>query len=64
MMATQQLAQINLLKVTGQIPPEIVAVLTAITVSTDNDEVRIKASVAEKDVLGAIAFAMNNLGSP
>jgi hypothetical protein len=64
MMANQQLAQINLLKVTGQIPPEIVAVLTAITVSTDNDEVRIKASVAEKDVLGAIAFAMNNLGSP
>lgn len=64
MMANQQLNQINLLKVTGQIPPELVAVLTAITVSTDNDEVRIKASVAEKDVLGAIAFAINNLASP
>jgi hypothetical protein len=64
MTANQQLNQINLLKVTGQVPPEVVAVVQAITVSTDNDEVRIKASVAEKDVLGALAFAMNNLGSP
>lgn len=64
MMANQQLNQINLLKITGQVPPEIVAVVQGITVSTDNDELRIKATVAEKDVLGAIAFAMNNLGSP
>jgi hypothetical protein len=64
MMANQQLNQINLLKITGQVPPEIVAVVQGITVSTDNDEVRIKASVAEKDMLDAIAFAKNNLGSP
>lgn len=64
MIANQQLNQVNLLKVTGQVPPEIVALVQAVTVSTDNDEVRIKASVAEKDVLGALAFAMNNLGSP
>jgi hypothetical protein len=64
MTANQQLNQINLLKITGQVPPEIVAVVQGMTVSTDNDEVRIKASAAEKDVLGAIAFAMNNLGNP
>lgn len=64
MMANQQLNQINLLKITGQVPPEIVAVVQGMTVSTDNDEVRVKANVAEKDVLGAIAYAMNNLGNP
>ena len=38
--------------------------IQAITISPDNDEVRIKASVAEKDVLGAITYAINNFGSP
>jgi hypothetical protein len=57
MMANQQL---TLVKATGQVPAEIAPVVQAITVSADNDEVRIKASVAEKDVLGAVTFAMNN----
>jgi hypothetical protein len=61
MMANQQL---NLVKATGQIPAEIAPVVQAITVSADKDEVRIKASVAEKDLLSAIAFALDNFGSP
>lgn len=63
MIANQQLNGVNLLKLTGQVPPEVVAVVQGITVTTDNDEVRVKANVAEKDVLGAIAFANDNLGS-
>jgi hypothetical protein len=55
--------QLNLLKATGQVPPEIAPVVQAITVSADHDEVRIKASVAEKDVLGAVTFAIDNFGN-
>jgi hypothetical protein len=62
MKANQQLSQVGLLKATGQLPLELVTVLQAITVSADNDEVRIKASVAEKDLLGAITFALEHLG--
>ncbi len=61
MMANQQL---NLIKATGQVPAELAPVVQAITLSAENDEVRVKASVAEKDVLGAITFAISNLGSP
>jgi hypothetical protein len=61
MMANQEL---SLVKATGQIPAEITAVIQAITVSADKDELRIKASVAEKDLLDAIAFAINNFSSP
>jgi hypothetical protein len=61
MMANQQL---TLAKASGQIPVELAPVIQAITISAESDEVRIKASVAEKDVLGTITFAINNLGSP
>ncbi len=61
MMANQQL---NLIKATGQVPAELAPVVQAILISADHDEVRIKASVAEKDVLGAVSFAINNFGSP
>lgn len=61
MMANQQL---NLAKASGQIPLEIAPVVQAIAISADNDEVRIKASVAEKDVLSAVNFAISNFGSP
>ena len=61
MMANQQL---TLVKTTGQVPPELTPVISAIMVSADKDELRIKANVAEKDVLSAISFAMNNLGNP
>jgi hypothetical protein len=55
--------ELNLLKLTGQVPLELVPVVQAIAVSADNDEVRIKASVAEKDVLGAITYAIDNFGN-
>jgi hypothetical protein len=61
MMANQQL---TLAKASGQIPVELAPMIQALTISSDSDEVRIKASVAEKDVLGAITFAINNFGSP
>jgi hypothetical protein len=56
--------QLTLAKASGQIPVELAPVIQAITISADNDEVRIKASVAEQDVVSAITFAINNLGSP
>jgi hypothetical protein len=59
-MANQQL---NLVKATGQVPLELTPVIQAITVSADHDEVRVKASVAEKDVLGAVTFAIDNFGN-
>lgn len=55
--------QLNLAKAAGQVPAEIAPVIQAITISADHAEVRIKTSVPEKDVLGVISFAMNNLGS-
>jgi hypothetical protein len=58
--ASQQLDQAK----SGPLPPEFVAMLKAITVTSDKDEVRIKANVAEKDVLGAVAFALSTLGGP
>jgi hypothetical protein len=55
--------QLNLIKATGQVPIEIAPVVQAITVAADNDELRIKASVTEKDLLAAIAFAIDNFGN-
>ena len=56
-MANQQLDQA---KNGGPLlPAELVALLKATSVTADKDEVRIKANVAEKDVMGAIAFAMS-----
>lgn len=62
--ATMANQQLSLVKATGQVPPEIAPVVQAITVTAESDEVRMKASVAEKDVLAAITFAMSNFGSP
>jgi hypothetical protein len=39
-------------------------VRTAVTIAADKDQVRIQASLAEKDLLGALAFAAGNLGGP
>jgi hypothetical protein len=61
MMANQQL---TLAKASGQVPVELAPVIQAVTISAENDEVRIKASVAEPDVLGAITFALANFGNP
>jgi hypothetical protein len=55
--------ELTLAKATGQIPSEVAPVLEAVTVSADNDEVRIKASVAEKDVAGAVRYMIDNPGS-
>ena len=55
--------QLSLIKATGQVPAELAPVVQAISVAADNDELRIKASVAEKDLLAAIEFAIDNFGN-
>jgi len=56
--------QLGAAKASGQVPAELAPVVQAVAVSAENDEVRIKASVAEKDVVAAIAFAASNFGGP
>jgi hypothetical protein len=46
----------------AQLPPEIVTILQTVTVSADKDEVRIKANVAEKDLISLLA--QNGFGGP
>lgn len=62
-MATMANQQLDQAKNGPGLPPEFASLLKATTVTADKDEVRIKANVAEKDVMGAIAFAMQ-LGGP
>jgi hypothetical protein len=59
-MANQQLDEAR----KGSLPPEFATLLKAVTVAVEKDEVRIKANVAEKDLLGAIASAMAIFGGP
>jgi hypothetical protein len=59
-MANQQLAEIK----KGGLPPELGAVLKAIAVAPEKAEVRIKANVLEKDLIGALAFAASAMGGP
>jgi len=60
MVANQQL---NLVKATGQVPVEIAPVVQAITISADNDEVRMKTSVSEEDAVGVVRYMIDNAGS-
>jgi len=63
-MAASVNGQLGMLKHAPQLSPEVVAVLTAVTITADKDQVRIQASLGEKDLLGALAFAAGNLGGP
>jgi hypothetical protein len=58
--ANQQLDEVK----KGGLPPEFGALLKAVSIAADKDEVRIKANVVEKDLLGAIASAMAIFGGP
>jgi hypothetical protein len=58
--ANQQLAEVK----KGSLPPEFSALLNAVTIGADKDEIRVKASVSEKDMMGAIAFALNAFRGP
>lgn len=60
--ATTASQQLTAVKDAGQLPPELAAVMKAITVSADKDEVRIKATVSEGDLMAAITSAMSAFG--
>lgn len=62
-MATMANQQLDQARNGPGLPPEFASLLKATSVTADKDEIRIKANVAEKDVLGAISFAMQ-LGVP
>jgi hypothetical protein len=63
-MAASVNSQLGLLKHAPQLSPEVVAVLTAVTIAADKDQVRIQANLGEKDLLAALAFAAGNFGGP
>lgn len=57
-LANQQLDQAR----NGPMPAEFAALIKAITITAAQDEVRVKASMTEKDVMGALAIALGTLG--
>jgi hypothetical protein len=57
--ATQQLSAV---KDAGQFPPELGAVMKAITISADKDEVRIRATITEGELMAAVSSAMAAFG--
>jgi hypothetical protein len=57
-MASSANKQLDEAKQGALVPPAIVAVLKAITVIAANDEVVLKASVLEKDLVGALSLAL------
>lgn len=60
-MASSANKQIDEAKQSGVVPPEIAAVLNAVTISVDKDQVRVMGSMVEKDLLGALALALGGL---
>jgi hypothetical protein len=60
-MATTANKQLADVKRGAGIPPAIVTLLKAITVSAAKDEVVVKANVVEKDLMMVLAFAMNGM---
>jgi hypothetical protein len=48
----------KLLEVEGQQPPPLDALLKAVTIAPAKDEVILKGSFLEKDLLGAVALAL------
>lgn len=60
-MASTTTKQLDEAKQAPLLPPAIGTVLKAVSVAAANDEVVIKASLLEKDLLGALAIALGNL---
>jgi hypothetical protein len=48
----------------GQLPPEMVTLLKAITIAPANDEVVLKGSFVEKDLLSVLALVLGGAGGP
>ena len=62
-MATSTKKQLDEAK-QGQLPPAIVTMLKAVTIAPANDEVVLKGSFVEKDLLGILAMTLGGLGGP
>lgn len=56
-LATKQLAEVS--QSTGQLPPDLVAALKTVTMTTANDELIVKANVGETELLRVLTMAMN-----
>jgi hypothetical protein len=63
-MATEAKKQIDQARQGGMMPPAISGLLKAVTISAANDEVIVKANIAEKDLVGALALALGGMGGP
>ncbi|HEX7836076.1 MAG TPA: hypothetical protein VF469_01370 [Kofleriaceae bacterium] len=63
-MATTTNKQLDEAKQSGQLPPELAALAKAIGVSADKDQLRVTATMGEKDLLGALAIVIGGFGGP
>lgn len=63
-MVTTTNQQLDLAKQSGQLPPDLTALVKALTVTADKDQLRVTATVAEKDLLDALGLVIGGLGSP
>jgi hypothetical protein len=57
-LATKQLAEVS--RNNAQLPPDLVAALKTVTLTTANDELVVKANVGEAELLRVLTLAMNN----
>lgn len=63
-MAATTSKQLDEARQSGQLPPDLAALIKAIAVSSDKDQLRVTATVGEKDLLGALAIVIGGFGGP
>jgi hypothetical protein len=63
-MATAAQKQLDEAKQSSQLPPDLAALFKAITVAADKDQLRIAATVGEKDLLSALGVVLGAFGGP
>jgi len=63
-MVTTTNQQLDVVKQGGQLPPDLAALVKALTITADKDQIRVAATVAEKDLLSALALVINGFGGP
>lgn len=63
-MATMTNQQLDEAKQSPQLPPDVAALVKAITVSADKDQLRVAATMGEKDLLSALTVVLDALGGP
>lgn len=63
-LATTMNKQLDEARQSGQLPPDLAALIKAITVLADKDQLRVTATMGEKDLLGALSVVLGGLGGP